>query len=74
NLAGILGEHGVSIASVIQHESIDAERVPLIIMTHRAREEMVQQAISKVRGLDVMRGETVCIRVLDSDTSRGTGE
>ena len=40
-IAGILGGHGISIASVIQHETDEEEPgdvVPLVIMTHNASE------------------------------------
>ena len=49
-IAGILGKHEISIASVIQH---DDERtadgfVPLVIMTHTATEADVQAAVETI--------------------------
>jgi homoserine dehydrogenase len=54
-LAGIaraFGDHGVSIASVIQKEIAEAaQTAELVIMTHRAQEEAVQATLSQVQGL-----------------------
>ena len=54
-LAGIartFGDHGVSIASVIQKEIEEAaETAELVIMTHRAQEEAVQATLVQLREL-----------------------
>ncbi|MDK1030837.1 MAG: ACT domain-containing protein [Planctomycetia bacterium] len=64
-VAKILGDNDVSIASVIQHESADAQYVPLIIMTHLAPEAKLQKARQEVAQLETVGPETVCVRVLD---------
>jgi homoserine dehydrogenase len=66
-IAGVLGEYGISISSVIQRgeqPEMMAE-VPLIIMTHPAREGDLLEAIEKMNHLDCVRGETVRLRVRD---------
>ncbi len=54
-LAGIaraFGDHGVSIASVIQKETDDAaQTAELVIMTHQAQEQAVQATLAEVREL-----------------------
>jgi homoserine dehydrogenase len=61
-IAGIFGKYGVSIASVIQ-KGHNEEKVPLIFVTHKARELSVKNAIEDIRNeTDVIRVENV-IRV-----------
>ncbi|QDU61314.1 Homoserine dehydrogenase [Planctomycetes bacterium Pan216] len=67
-IAGILGGHGISIASVIQHETSEDDigsAVPLIIMTHIAREGAVRTALRETDALDIVRAPTVCLHVAD---------
>ena len=61
-IAGILGEHDISILSVIQKESGSAS-VPLVIMTHAAREAQVSAALGSIELLEVVRDKTVMLRV-----------
>jgi homoserine dehydrogenase len=62
-LAGILGDHGISIASVVQKESPSAERVCVIILTHPARENNLQSAVKEIERLDVVKEKTQIIRI-----------
>ncbi len=62
-ISGILGEHQISIASVIQKGRKVGEAVPLVLLTHTARERNVQEAIAKIDRLDVVSDKTVVIRV-----------
>lgn len=69
-IAGILGNHGISIESVIQkgraHEQDAA--VSVVIMTHEARERSVQLALQAIAGLPMVQGETMRIRVEDIES------
>lgn len=48
-IARSFGDHGVSIASVIQKETDDAaQTAELVIMTHPARESAIQESISQI--------------------------
>ena len=62
-MARILGDCGISIASVIQHERRHGEAVPVILMTHTARESELQKARTQIDALDVVRGPALCVRV-----------
>lgn len=62
-IAGILGSHGISIASVIQKGRGLGEAVPIVMMTHEARESGVQKAIREIDLLPVIADKTVIIRV-----------
>mgnify|MGYP002623786350 CR=1 FL=1 len=67
-IAGALGEHQISIASVLQHEApedSDASVVPLIIMTHSASEGSVQQAMQAIDQFSDVKPGSVRMRVLD---------
>jgi homoserine dehydrogenase len=63
-IARSFGEHGVSIASVIQKESdAVAQTAELVIMTHVAREESVQKTIREVGELAVVNRIGSVLRV-----------
>jgi homoserine dehydrogenase len=62
-IAMILGHHQISIASVIQHDpgrddSPDGP-VPLVMMTHLARESALMAAVADIDRLDVVRAPSV---------------
>jgi homoserine dehydrogenase len=62
-IAGVLGHHGISIASVIQKSRALGAAVPLIMRTHRARELSVHRALAEIdEGRDVT-GRTVLMRI-----------
>jgi homoserine dehydrogenase len=66
-IAMVLGHHQISIASIIQHDpggddSPDGP-VPLVLMTHVARESAVMAAITDIDRLDVVRAPSVCYGV-----------
>jgi homoserine dehydrogenase len=62
-ISGILGNYNISIASVIQKGRRIGEAVPLVVLTHEAKEKDVRQAISEIDTLQVVMGNTVMIRV-----------
>jgi len=62
-IAGILGEHRISIASMIQPERQIGGAVPIVLMTHEAREADVHNAIAEIDRLDIVKGETRLIRI-----------
>lgn len=54
-IARILGDHAISIASVIQKEADEtAQTAEIVIMTHRAREDAMQQALRELANLAVV--------------------
>jgi homoserine dehydrogenase len=66
-IAGILGRHKISIASLIQHETAeDVEGiVPLVIMTHSAPEGAMRQAMETINCLASVHPGSVRMRVRD---------
>jgi len=63
-ISGILGEHSISIKSVIQKDrDLDGNGVPLVLMTHKAQEKNIQEALLKINRQEVVCRETHLIRV-----------
>jgi homoserine dehydrogenase len=66
-ISRILGDHSISIASVIQKEADeDAQTAEIVIMTHPARHSAVQEALLETQQLPVVQDSgTLMIRVED---------
>jgi homoserine dehydrogenase len=62
-ISGILGKHGISIASVAQKERREKQIVPVVIMTHEAKEWSLRLALSEIDRLAVVKAKSVAIRV-----------
>ena len=62
-LSGVLGSHNISILSVIQHGRVAGGKVPLVIVTHTAKERELQDALSEIRALDIVDEEILLIRI-----------
>ena len=62
-ISGILGKHNISIASVIQKDRHEGKAVPLVVLTHRAREKDVMRAMKEINRLQIVAGRAVYIRV-----------
>jgi homoserine dehydrogenase len=62
-VAGILGRHEISIASVIQKTHQRARIVPVVMMTHEAQEGNMQRALAEIDALPVIAAPTHMIRV-----------
>jgi homoserine dehydrogenase len=62
-VAGILGRHDISIASVIQKGRGGSAAVPVVMMTHEAVEGHLQDALAEIDRLPVVAQPTVRLRV-----------
>ncbi|MBW1918744.1 MAG: homoserine dehydrogenase [Deltaproteobacteria bacterium] len=62
-ISGILGENGISISSVIQKGRDLNGSVPLVMLTHEAKESNVINALSQMNGLEILTDKTMMIRV-----------
>jgi homoserine dehydrogenase len=67
-IAGALGNHGISIESMVQsaHQDSDATPVPIVIKSHEAREGSIQSALAEIDQLDIICEKTVFIRIEDN--------
>ncbi|HEY3317463.1 MAG TPA: homoserine dehydrogenase [Coriobacteriia bacterium] len=63
-VAGVLGDHGVSIASVIQKRAWE-QGAEIVYVTHDAAERDVRSALDRIGGLDVVQRIASVIRVED---------
>lgn len=68
-ISGILGNHNISITSVIQKGRMVGEAVPLVVLTHEAKEKDMRLAIEEIDKLPVVMGKTVIIRVEGKEES-----
>ncbi len=63
-IAGILGDHDISVSSVIQKDRKKSGSVPIVMLTHEATEKNVNKAISLIDQLDILTRKTIMIRVM----------
>ena len=61
-IAGVLGRHRISIASVHQKERAAARIAPVVMMTHEARETDVRAALQAIDRMRFVKEPTVAIR------------
>jgi len=71
-IAGVLGQYGISIASVIQKSRALGAAVPLIMQTHRARELSVRRALAEIDAGQDVAGRTVLMRI-EGEEDGGAG-
>ena len=62
-ISGILGKNGISISSAIQPEQSPDRDVPIVMVTHLARERDMAAALEEIDSLDVTRQPTRLIRI-----------
>jgi homoserine dehydrogenase len=63
-ISGILGNHDISIESVIQRIKDDnGQGVPLVMMSHDAKEKNIQAALKEINDMEEVFEKTVLIRV-----------
>ncbi|WP_054691385.1 homoserine dehydrogenase [Desulfosarcina cetonica] len=66
-IAGILGKYGISLKFVHQKGRKTNGSVPVVMLTHHAREADVSRALAEISGLDVVAGTPMLIRIEDED-------
>ena len=62
-IAHLLGKNNISIASVVQKERREASIVPVIMLTHAAKEKDMQEALKSIDKLPAIKRKSVLIRV-----------
>ena len=62
-ISGILGQNNISISSVIQKGREIRGSVPIVMMTHEAREADVRKALAEIDKLDVVTDKSILIRI-----------
>jgi homoserine dehydrogenase len=67
HIAGVLGNHGISISKVLQQGRKEGQTVPVVIMTHQARERDMQLALHEIDDMPCISEPTTLIRVEGTD-------
>lgn len=62
-ISGILAKFGISIASVTQKERLKAQVVPIVMVTHEAKERDLRQSLELINRLDAIKEKSVAIRI-----------
>lgn len=62
-ISGVLGEYGISLESVVQKGRDAGQAVPLVFMTHEAREADVRHALGEIDTLGVTLGSPALVRI-----------
>ncbi len=65
-ISGILGRYNISLESVVQKGREVNGAVPIVMLTHEAREANVKQALKEIEGLEVVKDKPVFIRIEES--------
>ena len=66
-ISGVLGQHGISISSVLQKGRKEGQTVPVVIMTHTATERNVRAALRDINRMAFISEPTMLIRVEGHD-------
>ena len=66
-ISGVLGNHNISISSVLQRGRREGQTVPVVIMTHTASERDVQAALREIDRMAFISEPTTLIRVEGQD-------
>ena len=66
-ISGILGKYDISLQSVQQKGRKTNGSVPLVMVTHRAKEADVKQALAEIGELNVVSAQPVLIRIEDDE-------
>ena len=67
-ISGILGTNGISLKSVHQKGRKSNGSVPLVMLTHLAREADVQNALQEIKELDIVGNDPMLIRIEDESS------
>jgi homoserine dehydrogenase len=65
-IAGELGKNNISIESMVQTARSEQESVPIVIMTHEAREMDVRKALADIDSFDFVSEKSNLIRIEDN--------
>ncbi len=64
-ISGILGENKISIAKVIQKGRGVSQSVPIVMLTHDAREANLRSALQRIAKLAIIKEKSVAIRIIE---------
>ncbi len=62
-ISGVLAKYGISIASVTQKERLKSSIVPVVMITHQAKEKNLRAALKMIDRLQDIKEKSVAIRI-----------
>lgn len=65
-IAGALGDNGISIASMIQRERMENQPVSVVLMTHDAVEADMKKALAQIEATGICLAPTMIIRIAEN--------
>ncbi len=68
-VSGIMADHRISLHSVVQKQRHQSQTVPVVFLTHSAREADIQAAARQIAQLDVVEGPPAIVRIEDESFS-----
>ncbi|MDH5511013.1 MAG: homoserine dehydrogenase [Nitrospinota bacterium] len=66
-IAGALGDNGISIASMIQRERMENQPVSVVLMTHNAVEADMKRSLTHIESSGICLAPTMIIRIAEND-------
>jgi homoserine dehydrogenase len=60
-----LGDKGISLSAVLQHEDDAGSYVPVVIVTDKAKRGDLLEAVKQIESMDAIEGSPVIIRIVD---------
>ena len=65
-ISGVLAEHNISIASMVQLESHGKDNfVPIVLLTHKALEKSMNEALEKIVRYDFVKKDYLRLRIFE---------
>lgn len=64
-ISGILSKYDISLESVNQRKKDEGREIPIFMVTHEAIEKNIRKAVEEIDELDLVKGDTLFIRVLE---------
>lgn len=65
DISGILSRYDISLESVNQRRKNKGKEVPIFVVTHEAAEKNIRSAVKEIDELDLVKEDTLFIRVLE---------
>jgi len=62
-ISGVLARYGISISSVTQKEKLRSQAVPVVMVTHEAKEKDLRAALAQINQLDAVKEKAMAIRI-----------
>ncbi|PIU18250.1 MAG: hypothetical protein COT16_02840, partial [Elusimicrobia bacterium CG08_land_8_20_14_0_20_44_26] len=65
NIANILANYQISIASIVQKKGGIPDAVPIVMLTHKAKLGNIEKAVTDIDSLKIIRKKSVIYRILE---------